>query len=217
MGYESLYSDKSTSYYSESREDILPFVPSNIGIALDIGCGNGSFGKMLKEKFDCEVWGVEPDKESATLAGEKIDKVISSVFDGNLDFQGQKFDCIFFNDVLEHLVEPSVAILSAKKLLKSDGCIISSIPNILHFFTIWKILETQDWRYEDAGIMDKTHLRFFTRKSIVRMFEKCGLKIDDIQGINPTYGKKYHLLNALFLNKIKDMKYIQFVVTVTFA
>ena len=212
MKHSNLYSTKSDSYYAESREEILSFVPSQIQSALDIGCGKGIFGKILKEKFNCEVWGVEPDKDSAVIAGANLDCVLNSLFDRDLDFQGKKFDCIFFNDVLEHLVDPTDALLIANNLLKSNGCIISSIPNILHFFTIWRIIETQDWKYEEAGIMDKTHLRFFTKKSIIRMFEECGFKVEEIQGINPTLGKKYLALNTLLFNKIKDMRYRQFVV-----
>ena len=211
MKYSNVYSSKPDGYYAESREEILSFVPP-ITVALDVGCGKGLFGKILKEKFNCEVWGVEPDKDSAVIAATNLDHVLNSVFDRGLNFQGKKFDCIFFNDVLEHLVEPTDALLIADNLLKANGCIISSIPNILHFFTIWKIIETQDWQYEEAGIMDRTHLRFFTKKSIVRMFKECGFKVEEIQGINPTLGKKYLALNALLFNKIKDMRYRQFIV-----
>lgn len=201
-------------YYSHSRSEILPFLPSGIKFALDVGCGNGSFGKILKEHVGCVVWGVEPNQTVALEAQQNLDKVINSPFDKNLNLEHQKFDCIFFNDVLEHLVNPYSALNICKLNLSKNGCIISSIPNILHFDTIYKILITQDWKYEDAGILDKTHLRFFTKKSIIRMFEECGYKIVSIQGINPAYSTKFKWLNKMLFNHLNDMKYIQYLTVV---
>ncbi|BAZ01850.1 putative glycosyl transferase [Tolypothrix tenuis PCC 7101] len=211
MNVINLYTDKSKEYYSNTRQDIFSFVPSEIKHVLDVGCGSGYFGKFLKERLGCTVWGVEPDVDSALEAKQNIDNVLNCPFDRHIALQSQKFDCIFFNDVLEHLIDPYQTLKYAQELLLPNGYIISSIPNILHFFTIYNILKTQDWKYEDAGILDKTHIRFFTKKSIIRLHEDCGLKIINIQGINATYGKKYNILNFLLRNAIKDMRYIQFV------
>ena len=199
-------------YFANERSELLQFIPTDIKMVLDVGCGTGMFGKRLKEKFNCAVWGVEKDEFAATEAFNNIDNVINASFDCNIDFQGNKFDCIFFNDVLEHLIDPYSALNYAKKLLKPHGYIISSIPNVLHFANIWDILISMDWKYEQSGIMDETHLRFFTKKSINRTFEACGLNILTLEGINPSYGIKYKILNLLFCNKLNDMKYIQFVV-----
>lgn len=211
MNYRILYGNKDKTYYSNSRAEILPFIPQNISQVLDVGCGNGRFGQILKDNFNCTVWGIEPDENSASEAQKSLDYVLNDSFNENIYLHEQKFDCIFFNDVLEHLVDPYAALKLSKNLLLPGGYVISSIPNILHFFTIYRILETQDWKYEETGILDKTHLRFFTKKSITRMFEECGFKVLRIQGINPTYGKKYNIFNLLFINKLKDMRYIQFI------
>ena len=123
------------------------------------------------------------------------------------------FDYIFFNDVLEHMVEPWSALLRAKTLLKTNGFIVSSIPNVLHFRNILNVLISQDWKYEDAGIMDKTHLRFFSKKSIIRLYEECNFDVVKIVGINESYGslrRIFKLINLILFNHLDDMRFIQF-------
>lgn len=71
---------------------------------------------------------------------------------------------------------------------------------------------TEDWKYTDLGTLDYTHLHFFTKKSIIRMFEKCGYEITKIEGINAVAGKKYKMINALFLNRLKDWKFMHFAI-----
>lgn len=198
-------------YYLWPRKEILSFTPNNISTVLDLGCGGGYFGKSLKEIKDCIVWGVEPSS-AASIAEQYLDRVFHAHFDQSLDFEGKKFDCIFFNDVLEHLENPHNALDTAKKNLCPNGYIVSSIPNILYFSMIVKIIKSQDWRYENSGILDKTHLRFFIKKSLIRMFEDCGLKILKIQGITPEKNKFYKFLNLLLLKKIEDMGYRQFLI-----
>ena len=199
-------------YFSHSRAEILPYVPATVRFALDIGCGKGNFGKLLKQQFNCTVWGVEPNHISALQASENMDHVINAFFDSDLDVKNQKFDCIFFNDVLEHFVDPDSKLILAKELLANDGQIICSIPNVLFYENVMNILRTMDWKYEDAGILDVTHLRFFTRKSIQRMFLNCGLTIIGMNGIKTGYGKIFRRLNFLLFNMLADMQYPQYIV-----
>lgn len=205
------------NYYSHSRSEILPFVPPSLKFVLDVGCASGNFGYGLKKMYGCTVWGVEPDISAATLAKEKLDNVIIAPFTEELGFHGQKFDAIFFNDVLEHLVDPAGALKVAKEHLTKEGFIIASIPNILHYETIANIIKTRDWKYEEAGIMDKTHLRFFSKKSVVRLFEQAGLQVELVEGLNPSYGQLFRYFNFLLFKKFDEMKYIQFLVKATKA
>lgn len=201
-----------SQYYSWSRPEILDFSPSNINFALDVGCGAGCFGQLLKESRDCIVWGVEPFETAAQAASRKLSRVFNSCFNSELNFEGQEFDCIFFNDVLEHLENPYSALDYCKSVLAEKGHVVASIPNILEFPTVVRILKTQDWRYEESGILDRTHLRFFTQKSISRMFNECGFEVVKMQGINPTSNKFFKILNFALGNKIESMKYRQFLV-----
>jgi len=202
----------SQTYFAHSRSEMLKYVPERVKVALDVGCGEGNFGALLKENRHCNVWGVEPNVEAAEVARRKVDVLINGSFDHTIALGDQRFDCIVFNDVLEHLVDPWAALELAKKHLAPCGVVVSSIPNIRFFWCFLEIMLTKDWKYSDAGILDKTHLRFFTMKSIVRLFEESKFRVKKIEGIHPTTHKYFELLNFLLLNRIADMKYEQFAV-----
>ncbi len=211
------YLEKEQRYFSIPRKDLLPFIPGNLERALDVGCGDGNFAELITNMKGCkEVWGIEPYFKTTEGMSLKLKKIFhNSIEDSLNELPDGHFDCIFFNDVLEHLVEPGKVLEDIKGKLRKDGMIIASIPNIMHFETIYKILKNLDWKYENAGIMDKTHLRFFTKKSIIRMFENSGYRVDLIQGINPEFGRKFRVLNFISGGRIEEMKYVQMVVRAT--
>jgi SAM-dependent methyltransferase len=208
------YSSKPESYYELSRPEMVPFVPVASKTILEVGCSSGAFGALLKEKIpDCEVWGIEPDPKSAAAAAKRLDRVISGIYSADTpELEGKRFDAICFNDVLEHLIDPERVLIESRKFLNENGVIVASIPNILFFHQISKILIEQDWRYEEFGILDSTHLRFFTKKSIVRLFESCGFDLIRVTGINPGVGLKFKILNFLALGWLSDWKFTQFAV-----
>jgi 2-polyprenyl-3-methyl-5-hydroxy-6-metoxy-1,4-benzoquinol methylase len=215
MSYDEFYHDKNHSYYVNDRKELLEFVPSNITSALDIGCGAGKFGRLLKTRSAIQVWGIEPDKNSASIAESVLDKVINDVFDeGSLKKLNRKFDIIFFNDVLEHVPDPDWALLNCHKLLNPGGVIVASLPNMRFHTLINELLFEQDFKYQDSGIMDKTHLRFFTKKSMIRLFNENGYKIRSIDGINqyPVQGKKMKLLQWLLKKWLTDITFLQYAI-----
>ena len=211
---EQLYQNKSADYYSEPRAEMLPFVPVGSKSILEIGCGSGAFGSSLKQRQpETVVWGIEPDAAAARVASKTLDHVFTGTFTTELSaLAGKKFDVICLNDVLEHLAEPHLVLTACKDLLTENGIVVASIPNVLYFYEITKILVSQDWKYEQFGVLDNTHLRFFTKKSIIRMFEECGYEVLILEGINPFAGRKFRFFNALTLGHIKDWKYLQFAV-----
>lgn len=205
--------------YEESiRREMLPFVPDNSKSILDVGCSVGNFGEILKNERGADVWGVEPDAEAARLAAGRLDRVLCSYFDLNLDIEGRRFDCIVFNDVLEHMVDPYSALDLARNLLTPDGVVVASIPNVRYFGNMWLLLVHGSWEYTDVGILDRTHLRFFTKKSINSMFCDHGYRIDTLEGINPVedhepwFATKFQVLNMLSFSAIRDMRWLQFAV-----
>lgn len=216
--FDSANSDKVEPYFKVQRPEMLCYIPKGITRVLDVGCGDGTFGCLLKSEHNIEIWGIEPNTYAAESATCKLDRVICGFFDTKLDLPKKAFDCIIFNDVLEHLVNPFEALLYCKQLLRDEGCLVASIPNVRYFDNIWNLLVNKSWEYTDWGILDKTHLRFFTKKSIYLMFEKLGYKISLIEGINslqvlhPHQVKRFKLLNQILLNKIEDMNYLQFAV-----
>jgi 2-polyprenyl-3-methyl-5-hydroxy-6-metoxy-1,4-benzoquinol methylase len=202
------------NYYSHDRSEVINFIPKTCKTLLDIGCGNGSFGKALKSQRNIEVWGVEPNREAANIAKNNIDTVICSLFDETTNLPLNYFDAIIFNDSLEHFSDPYPPLELTKKLLSKNGFIIASIPNFRYIENIKHILLDMDFKYTDAGILDRTHLRFFTLKSIKRLFSDAKFEVISIDGINPHWwkGKQIFLLNLFFKKHISDMKYLQYLV-----
>jgi 2-polyprenyl-3-methyl-5-hydroxy-6-metoxy-1,4-benzoquinol methylase len=206
------------SYVQKERSEMLHRIPREASVILDVGCAVGSFGYLLKLERSVEVWGIEINEYAASVAAQKLDKVTCGAFDETLELPKNNFDCIVFNDVLEHLVDPYSALMYSKTLLRDGGAIVASIPNVRYFDNIWKLLVHKDWEYTQHGILDRTHLRFFTRRSILNTFDSLGYEIKSIEGINPLEKehphqvKKFRVLNLVLLNQIEDMRYIQFAV-----
>jgi 2-polyprenyl-3-methyl-5-hydroxy-6-metoxy-1,4-benzoquinol methylase len=211
---KNLYTTKPDDYYSLDRSMLLPFVPEGLKTILDVGCGEGAFAKKLRqERQVAHSWGVEFFDGAIPQASKNLDKVIHAPIETALaELPSAYFDCVFFNDVLEHLIDPYSVLKDIRAKVKTDGYVIASIPNILNFETLYQFIKTRDWQYKDYGIMDRTHLRFFTKKSIVRMFREAGYDVELIQGINKFYGRKFALLNFVFFNSFDEMKYVQWVI-----
>jgi len=167
----------SPGYHNLLRREILELVPTHASAILDLGCGTGELGKTVKARQKCYYAGIELNKEAAGIAANHLDKV----YQDNLNrfdpsFLRRKFSCIIFADILEHLIHPWTILDKFTSTLAEDGLIIASLPNIAH---PWIISQLQKglFRYEQAGILDTTHLRFFTQTSIFQLFIKAGLKV----------------------------------------
>lgn len=200
------------------RKEMLDFVPSSAKVVLDVGCSVGNFGALLKKERGVEVWGIEADPQAADIASDKLDKVVAGLFGQKQELNEKKFDCIVFNDVLEHMVDPYSALAYAKTLLNPKGHIVASIPNVRYFDNLWKLVINGSWEYEDTGLLDRTHLRFFTKSSIEKMFSEQGYAIERITGISavdwchPERRQLFRFLNFLLLNRLAETRWLQFAV-----
>jgi len=205
------YENKEEGYYNNTRDEMLAFLPKNAKTILDVGCADGSFSKIIKEKNNAEVWGIEYMPEEANKASLKIDRVFTGPCEDNIDeLPDNYFDVIYFNDILEHLVDPYMVLEKVKPKLSKNGIIISSIPNMRYHSALKNLIFRKDWKYADHGIMDKTHLRFFTKKSIYNMYKDAGYVVKIHKGINVTKSLKPWLYNIPFLFTALDMRYLQF-------
>lgn len=210
------YENKDEEYYQLVRGEMLVFLPNNAKRVLEVGCGAGNFAKSIKIKNNAEVWGIELMDDEAKRASEIIDKVFSGPCEDHIkNLPDNYFDAIFFNDVLEHLVDPYLVLRNIKSKLSKNGVVISSIPNIRYHSALKSLIINKDWKYEDHGIMDKTHLRFFTNKSIVNMYEDAGYEVKLHKGINKTSSLKPWLYNILFFFTALDMRYLQYATVAT--
>ena len=199
------------SYYSGSREDLIPLIPPGAKRILEIGCAAGMTGRRLKELGFHEVVGVEVLAEVAQKAMPFYERVIvGDVEKMRLPYEEGYFDCMLYGDVLEHLIDPWKVLRDHNRLLKPGGVIICSIPNVRHYKNIKKLLIRGEWRYREAGILDKSHLRFFTVKSIEAMAEEGGFEI--IRMIKRPSGAKWlKWLNRLLGNRLIDHLVLQYV------
>lgn len=175
-------------YFRQGRKEVEALVPEEAMRILDVGCGEGILGKMLLDKGAAEVVGIEVDPVVSERAKENLSRVLQGdVAFLELPFDDGYFDCIIFADVLEHLKEPLLTLKRFNRYLADSGDIIASIPNVRYYGVINMLVEGQ-WKYQDYGILDRTHLRFFTKKDIECLFKEAGFEITGITvNIDPVY------------------------------
>ncbi len=206
---------KPTGYYKSKREDMVKYIPDGIKTSLEFGCGNGEFSALVKQRFNAECWAVEIEKTAAHEAEKKLDRVIIGEAAESLDDIPQEyFDCIILFDILEHLADPYSFLYALKTKLTGNGVIVASIPNIRYYRAFADFVFHGNWDYKNQGILDKTHLRFFTCKSIGKMFRQLGFEILSLEGIHPTSSRTFKLLNIIFLNALSDVRYKHFAAVV---
>lgn len=176
-------SNYSTSEYHENENSNTPWqkVMSYVDpgtTLLDIGCSSGNFGAELISRKHCVVDGVELDASDVKLARKKLRKVTSFNIENGVpaDMNGIKYDYVYYGDVIEHLVNPIVALQNTKQLLKPEGKLLFSIPNMSHISVRLAVIEGK-FGYGETGLLDKTHLHFYDFKEIERVFDDAGYKI----------------------------------------
>lgn len=166
---------------------MMPLLPKQYSRVLEIGCDKGDFRGNLSQEH--EYWGVEPVESTATIALKKLDKVLIGNYQEMLNqIPNDYFDLVICNDVIEHMVDHDEFLQSIKKKIKKDGYLVASIPNVRYLPNLFEIIIKKDWEYGNAGTLDRTHLRFFTKKSLNRTITDNGFVIDQFMGINPFHG-----------------------------
>ncbi|MEK3733245.1 methyltransferase domain-containing protein [Paenibacillus sp. FSL M8-0334] len=145
---------------------------------LEFGPATGYMTRYIKEKLQCEIVCVEIDTEAAAKAEVYADKMIVSDINAlswKEDIDGLKFDYILFADVLEHLYNPGLVLATASEFLEEGGYVMTSIPNISHNSIILELMEGR-FNYQQIGLLDNTHIRFFTRESVLKLLSDCDLE-----------------------------------------
>lgn len=167
-------------YHATARAEIASFVDAPPGLVVDVGCGAGATGALLKEKFPgTQVIGIEQNPRAAALARERLDEVVCADLAG-LDpaslLRGRTVGLLMLLDVLEHLVDPWRALVAMRGWLSPASRVLASLPNLRNLQTLER-LASGAFDYEASGVLDVTHLRFFTRASLVRLFEETGYEV----------------------------------------
>ncbi len=210
-----MYNRKEKKYFENVRIELLDLIPdeNKNGDILEIGAGGGNTLLYAKENdYANNIFGIELFKmEDSNQDNEEFSGfIIGDIEKINFPFQNNKFDVILLGDVLEHLVDPYTVLNNLKKYLKTDGVIVASIPNIREWNTMKTIFLKGDFQYSDVGILDKTHLRFFTKKNIIDLFENNGYVISNIIGSNSKNPSKY-LRRLRFIKWFKLLVFEEFI------
>ncbi|MGH1363093.1 MAG: class I SAM-dependent methyltransferase [Calditrichia bacterium] len=199
-------------YYDNVRSEMSTFLPDSYSKVLEVGCGEGTFRQHLKKTH--EYWGIEPVQEAYDVSKSVLDNVILGTYESaRPKLPENYFDLVICNDVIEHMIDHDAFFRSIKKHLQDGAHIIASIPNVRYLLNLFELLVKRDWQYKDQGTLDRTHLRFFTQKSLLKTIADHQFGIDKFEGINPYRGNSFAKRGAgLFASMVfgKDVNYLQF-------
>lgn len=178
---------------------------------LDIGCSSGNLGEGLIQKKGCVVDGVEQNPKDSDMARKKLRNVYSlNIETDDIGFIKEKYDYIVFADVIEHLVNPVSTLKRVKRLLNKNGKLVYSIPNMAHISIRLQLL-AGNFIYTGTGLLDETHLHFYTRTNIQKMFLEASYEIkeQDYTQVNYPRGFLEKRFKELGLKMIEYKKYLQ--------
>jgi SAM-dependent methyltransferase len=168
------------AYFEFDRPEVRALVPESARRVLDVGCGAGALGAALREgREGTEVFGLELFADAAARARERLDGVVEANLDelDDLPYERGSFDAMVFGDVLEHLHDPHRLLRTLRPWLADDGALVLSVPNVGHWSVVLPLLTKDRWHYEDAGLLDRTHVHFFTLTEAELMLRDCGYKL----------------------------------------
>ena len=172
---------KPDDYTQHARADVVARIPPPLGCALDVGCGAGGVGRELRARGATRLVGVELDAEAAEIAASTYDEVLTMDALEALPFlEGQAFDTIVCYDILEHLYDPAALLAGLHELTAPGGKLHVSVPNARHASLFRDLYLRGTFGYTTWGHRDSTHIRWFTRKDMVRLLEESGWKVAEV-------------------------------------
>lgn len=192
-------------YHSLVRRDVIPFVPECERL-LDVGGGFGGTAKALKQEGRARqigVWDAVAPSDDPEIDFTATDDLNDESAIGEFFAKHGNVDVILFLDLLEHLVDPWSVLRNFSQYVRPGGAIVASIPNVRHIEVSGKLLFRNQWTYADAGILDRTHLRFFVRESAIDLMTLPGYSIELVT-MSPIGSRLYKLINAVTFNTLRS-------------
>ncbi|BEH10155.1 MULTISPECIES: class I SAM-dependent methyltransferase [Geobacter] len=208
--------DYCVDYYTNTRMDIVELLPRVFNRVLEIGCGSGNTLKLLRSvQPKAKLYGIEISEEMGVIARASADEIlVGDIEHVVLGDDYSKFDLILCLDVIEHLINPWALLVKARERLDDSGCLIASIPNVRNYKIIGKLLFGGDWKYNNAGILDRGHLRFFTKKTMLEAFEDAGYEVVTIKMKDLYSGGVSYYLNKITLGLFEELFAVQYLLKV---
>ena len=175
--------EKLDGYFGHVRQELVSLVDAAAQQILELGCGYGATGEALKLRQGASVIGLELNPEAAAVAETCLDEVVVADLDSyRFPWAADSFDAVVAGDIIEHLKDPWRVLHEVRRLLKPNGQVVISIPNIANHDIIEQ-LANGVFNYTDAGLLDRTHLHFFTRKTFASTLMDAGLQVSGIYAI----------------------------------
>jgi 2-polyprenyl-3-methyl-5-hydroxy-6-metoxy-1,4-benzoquinol methylase len=215
------YENKLDGYYSNIRLDLIRLIKNpnkNLKI-LEIGAAYGETLYYIKNSgVASEVVGVDlfKDEQHPERYKQLDNFIFGDIQSLNMEKYYNYFDIILLPDVLEHIIEPLPVLEKVKQMVKQEGEIIISVPNIRHFSAFVKIFIKGNFEYQDSGIFDFTHMRFYCKSDLIRLVEKANYKVQLVEGSIKNYDKNSitKILNRLTFGLFEEFFSIQYFVKV---
>lgn len=207
------YLDKSDDYFAHARKEIGVLLPGHCARVLELGCGNGATLAWLRHSGRAAyAVGIEIAESAAQAARAQVDEVhCADIERDGLPQLGGNFDVVLCLDVLEHLVNPwAVVDRLVTGHLACGGALIASVPNVRHFSVLLPLLFNGRWDYVDAGHLDRTHLRFFTRSSAVALLTHPQLSVPMVSATGFTGWSKKNILDVVSLGLFREFVTYQY-------
>jgi 2-polyprenyl-3-methyl-5-hydroxy-6-metoxy-1,4-benzoquinol methylase len=202
--------DANSEYYAQTRAELRGYLPELYTRVLEVGCGRGGFRANLAAS--AEVWGVEPFADAAKIASGYLTRVLVGKYE---DVQSQlpdaAFDLIICNDVIEHMADDAGFLQAIRQKMQPGGYLMGSVPNMRNLPVLQALVFNKDWEYQDAGVLDRTHLRFYTDKSLGILLARAGFDVTKFGGINRHVGSPNWIMRCLLKTRyLEDTQWTQF-------
>jgi hypothetical protein len=169
---------------AQARDDLAAKVPQGARAVLDVGCSGGATAEALRRRGVARIVGIEPDPEDAARAARVYDRVFSCTLDDvPADEFHAEFDAVLFGDVLEHLIDPSDALVRVRPWLVPGGAVVASVPNLGNWAVVSDLLAGR-FDYVPYSLLSGTHVRHFTRATVCDLFEASGYAVESVDTVS---------------------------------
>ena len=204
----------SDAYSGTLRKPVLSLCPETCARAFEVGCGYGATLAWLKENRSYHwIGGVEISADAAREARGRLDLLVEGdVETSELPVEEASLDLLLCLDVQEHLVDPWSFLERACQMLKPGADLIVSLPNVRHHSVVLPLLLRGRFTYQEAGLLDRTHLRFFTREGMISLVERAGIEVKDVEPTCVEPGSKAYALHRASLGALEGLLAYQYII-----
>jgi 2-polyprenyl-3-methyl-5-hydroxy-6-metoxy-1,4-benzoquinol methylase len=204
MSDDRFYREKDSNYFRHARLEVLDLLPAGFKSIVDVGGSSGATLSAIKERWPkVRTICIDAHEESVIMARRNGHEAFACDLDKSSPDVFRTVDVVMFLDVLEHLADPWRRLADIVDQLPRGAHVIVSLPNVRFWEASCRLFFLGDWKLQEAGVMDRTHLRFFTRRTAEELLKGAGLHVRDTRSRLPG-GRRYRLMNALSLGLVKD-------------